>query len=247
MSQERAIALNRLKLDQHQARQEVLNELASRRASVKANPQLTAKTRRGVYQELSKEREEWLPTGWGEQGAQQREAIWQQYPRAGWDDWLTQQSSHGNLDALTILRKRQQARRRFATALLTVANLDEAKTLIRADLKPTVRRNGDVLYRLKDGGRVEDASQAIHVPAVSEAAMLFALTLADERFQGKALVVEGTNEFKVKVAEMEAIKGLNVRFAAPVLEQMREQIAKTRESTTQAVSKQSKQRDGCQR
>lgn len=230
MSQERAIALNRLKLEQRQARKEVLNELATRRASVKANPKLTAKTRRGVYQELSKERIDRLAR-LKEQGARQRESFWEQYPRIGWDDWLTQQSSQGNLDALTILRKRQQARRRFTTALLTAANLDEAKTLIRADLKPTVRRNGDVLYRLKDGGRVEDAAQAIHVPAVSEAATLFALTLADERFQGKALMVEGTNEFKVKVAEMAAIQGLSVKFAAPELEQMRERIIKTQEQS----------------
>ena len=246
MSQERAIALNRFKLDQQQARQVVLNELASRRASIKANPKLTAKTRRGLYQELSKERADRL-IRLKEQSAQQRESIWQQYPRAGWDDWLTQQSSQGSLDALTILRKRQQARRRFTTALLTVANLDEAKTLIRADLKPTVRRNGDVLYRLKDGGRVEDTIQAIHVPEVTEAATLFALTLADERFQGKALVVEGTNEFKVKVAEMAAIQGLNVKFAAPELDQMRERIAKALEGTNQVVLKQSMQRDGWQR
>lgn len=248
MSQERAIALNHLRLEQQQARQEVLNELATSRASVKANPKLTAKTHRGVYQELSKERADRLAR-LKEQGAQQREAIWQQYPRAGWDDWLTQQSSQGSLDALTILRKRQQARRRFTTALLTAANLDEAKTLIRTDLKPTVRRNGDVLYRLKDGGQVEDASQAIHVPEVTEAATLFALTLADERFQGKALVVKGTNEFKVKVAEMAAIQGLNIRFAAPELEQMRERVAKAREVQLQKpgqTKKLSRKRDNGQ-
>lgn len=248
MSQERAIALNRLKLEQQQARQAVLDDLASRRASIKANLKLTAKTRRGVYQELSRERADLL-TRLNEQGARRREAIWQQYPRAGWDDWLTQQSSQGNLDALSILRKRQQARRRFTMALLTAANLDEAKTLIHTDLKPTVRRNGDVLYRLKDGGRVEDATQAIHVPEVTEAATLFALTLADERFQGKALVVEGTNEFKVKVAEMAATQGLNVKFAALELEQMRERIANARITQSQKSyqsQKQFQERDGGQ-
>ncbi len=223
MSQERAIALTRLKMEQQLARQTLLEECALRRASVKANPKLTPTTKRGVYQELSKERVERLAQ-LRALGSQQRDVIWQQYPKTGWDAWLTQQSSHGNLEALKLLRGRQQARWRFTTALLTVANLDDAKTLIRADLKPTVRRNGDVLYRLKDGGRVEDATQAIHVPEVTEAATLFALTLADERFQGKALVVDGTNEFKVKVVEMAAIQGLNVRFAAPELEQLRERI-----------------------
>lgn len=246
MSQERAIALNRLKLTQQQTRQQVLNELALRRVSIKANSKLTPKTRRELYQELAKERVDRL-VQLKEQGAQQRQAIWQQYPRGGWDDWLTQKASTGNLEALAVLRGRQEARQRFTTALLTAANLEEAKTLIRADLKPTVRRNGDVLYRLKDGGRVEDATQAIHVPEVTEAATLLALTLADERFQGKALVVEGTNEFKVKVTEMAAIQGLNIRFAAPELEQMRERIARTREGSSQAILERHQERGGHQR
>lgn len=240
MSQERAIALNRLKLTQQQTREQVLHELSLRRVSIKANSKLTPKTRRGLYQELAKERAERLAQ-LKEQGTQQRQAIWQQYPRGGWDEWLTQQASTGNLEALAILRGRQKARQHFTTALLTAANLEEAKTLIHAHLKPIVRRNGDVLYRLKDGGRVEDATQAIHVPEVTEAATLLALTLADERFQGKALVVEGTNEFKVKVAEMASIQGLNVKFVAPELEQLRKRIVKARTTQNQKLSHTQKQ------
>jgi hypothetical protein len=248
MGQERAIALNRLKQEQEQARRQVLDELTLKRASIKANAKLTTKTKGGLYKQISAERTERL-SQIKAQGTQQREAIWQQYPRAGWDDWLTGQASQGNVEALGVLRGRQQVRRRLAVALLTVETLDEAKTLIHAHLKPTVRRNGDVLYRLKDGGRVEDSVQSIHVPEVTEAATLLALTLADERFQGKALTVEGTNEFKVKVAEMAAIQGLIVRFAAPELEQMRERIAKAREAQQQKLAqlqKQSQERDNGQ-
>jgi hypothetical protein len=245
MSQERAIALNRLKEEQRQARQQLLNEQAVRRASVKANPNLTAKTKRGLYQELSVERAAEL-TRLKAQEAEHREAIRQQYPRASWDDWLTQQASQGSGEALAVLRGRQKVRRRLAAALLTVENVQEAKILIHPHLKPTVRRNGDVLYRLKDGGRVEDTSQAIHVPEVTEAATLLALTLADERFQGKALVVEGTTEFRVKIAEMTALKGLNIRFAEKALEQMRGRIIKTQEMTTKTIVKQPHKQDGHQ-
>jgi hypothetical protein len=238
MNQERAIALSRLKEEQWQVRQRVFDELAERRASVKANPSLAVKTKRGLYQELAVERASHLAR-LKAQEVQQREIIRQQYPRAGWDDWLTRQASQGNVEALAVLRGRQQVRQRLATALLTAENVEEAKTLIHAHLKPSVRRNGDILYRLGDGGRVEDAAQAIHVPEVTEAATLLALTLADERFRDKALVVEGTTAFKVKVVEMAAVKGLNVRFAEPELEEMRVRVVKTRAIKTESSLTQS--------
>ena len=84
---------------------------------------------------------------------------------------------------------------------------------------------------------MSDQVQAVHVPEVTEAATLLALMLASERFSGKALVVEGSTEFKVKVAEMAVTQGLNIRFADPDLEKTRERFGIAREMAAEAQKK----------
>ena len=114
-------------------------------------------------------------------------------------------------------------------ALLTIENIDAAKDIIKAHFKPTVLRNGKVIYRAKDGGVVSDEATAIVVPEVTESAALLALSLADERFKGKAIVVEGVDEFKLQVAKLSALEGFSIRFADSVLEADRQRYIRARE------------------
>lgn len=165
--------------------------------------------------------------------AEVRQTIQAQYAAPGWDQWLIQKAEQGNTEALSVLRSRQQARKRLAQALLTAENVDVAQHLILPHLKPFTRKNGDVTYRLQDGGRVEDTAQAVYVPEVTEASALLALSLAQERFTGKALVVEGSTAFKVKLAEMAVIQGMNVRFADSEMERTRERLQKSRQKASQ--------------
>ena len=83
-------------------------------------------------------------------------------------------------------------------------------------------RGGRVIYRVKDGGVVWDEASGISVPSVTEASTVLALSLANERFAGKAVIVEGTDEFKQQVAKLSALEGLSIRFADPVLEKDRQ-------------------------
>ena len=112
-------------------------------------------------------------------------------------------------------------RRRITQTLLTIENLEEARDVMKAHFKPTVLKNGRVIYRARDGGIVSDEPTAISVPAVTEASTLLALSLADERFRGKALVVEGSDEFKLQVVKFSTLHGLSARFADPILERQR--------------------------
>ena len=94
-----------------------------------------------------------------------------------------------------------------------------------------------MLYRLKDGGLVEDAAHAVHVPEVTEAATLLALTLASERFPGRPLQVEGSPAFKIIVAEMAAVQGLALNFADENLEKTRERLVLARELKMQQAGR----------
>jgi Large polyvalent protein-associated domain 7 len=113
--------------------------------------------------------------------------------------------------------------------LLTAEDVEAAKHIIHPHLKPTTLRNGDVVYRLKDGGVVEDSAQAVHVPQVTEAATLLALTLADERFKDKRLIVKGSTEFKIQVAEQSVLKGLTVKFADDEMDKAQQRFVLARE------------------
>jgi hypothetical protein len=95
--------------------------------------------------------------------------------------------------------------------------------------KPGMTSLYKVIYRAQDGGVVSDEATAITVPEVTEASTLLALSLAEERFNGKPVVVEGSNEFKLLVAKLSAIKGLSLRFADPVLEKDRQRHVRVKE------------------
>ena len=125
--------------------------------------------------------------------------------------------------------ERKNYRRQITQTLLTIENVEEARDVIKAHFKPTVLKNGKVIYRAQDGGVVSDEATAISVPAVTEAATLLALSLADERFNGKPVVVEGSDEFKLQVAKLSAIEGLSIRFADPVLEKERQRHIRAKE------------------
>ena len=230
--QARKAGLNQLRAESALFYQQTKAWYAQRRAEVKANQQLNNRSKRSVYQDLAQRMKQDLGQHKAEAAAQ-KQHIQQTHPALTWDEWLVQKAEEGNTQALAILRNRKRQRARLAQALLTVENWEEAKTVIQAHQKPKALKNGDMLYRLKDGGVVLDDTQAIRVPEVTEASTVLALSLADERFHGKSLVVEGSNEFKLLVAKQAALEGLSIRFADPVLEKDRQMYARARELAQQ--------------
>ena len=225
--QARAQALESLRVAHTQYTIQLKDWYRERRASVKTNPQLTAPSRRALYQELFQEMKADLAARQA-LDVDQRRAIRAQYAGLSWQAWLVQQSEQGNTDAFGVLRSRQQVRKRLAQALLTAEDIDSAKQIIHPHLRPSTRQNGDVLYRLKDGGLVEDAAHAVHVPEVTEAATLLALTLASERFPGRPLQVEGSPA---------AVQGLALNFADENLEKTRERLVLARELKMQQAGR----------
>lgn len=205
-----------------------------RRNSVKANTEMDNRTKRMAYSELSQEMKKDMSEITQLQQSR-RTSIRAEFPALTWDQYLTNTAEQGNVDALAILRKRQSCRRQICQALLTVETFEEARDIIKPHFKPTVLKNGKVIYRADDGGVVFDEATAISVQHVTEASTLLALSLADERFAGKAVVVEGTDEFRFQVARLSALGGLSVRFADPVLEKDRQRHVRAKELSHQEL------------
>lgn len=221
-------ALAQLRSESALTLHEIKAQYAERRESVKQNQKLTSRSKRSVYQDLSKAMKAAIAQK-KQQDTTNRQQVQEQHPALTWDQWLVQKSEAGNVQALSILRSRKRHRARLAQALLTVDSLEEAKTVVQVHQKPKALKNGDLLYRLKDGGLVLDEAREIRVPEVTEASTVLALSLADARFSGKRVIVEGSDEFKRMVAKQAALDGLSIQFADPVLEKDRQLFARAKE------------------
>ena len=95
-------------------------------------------------------------------------------------------------------------------------------------MNPVIRRNGELFYRLADGGAITDEKLRIRVDKISYQATLTALTLGAQRFAGQTLTIEGTGEFKQQAVEVAAALNLQISFSDPEMEADRQGLILTR-------------------
>ncbi|EJC4687188.1 relaxase/mobilization nuclease domain-containing protein [Salmonella enterica] len=158
-----------------------------------------------------------------------RQALFKQTTMPTWADWLTQQAERGNAEALAVLRDREERTRRWNGELLTADRADKAKAVVLDKLKPKARKDGTMAYSTIDGGMVIDRKTHVQAQKATTGAALVALELASKRFQGQALIVEGTDEFRLEVAQLAGMHGLKVTFTDPAMERMRRETAEHKE------------------
>ena len=159
---------------------------------------------------------------------QQKKALWGRTHTPAWSDWLTEQAERGSLEALAVLRDRDEVARQWHGDLLTAEKADQARTVLMAALMPKVRKDGSVVYRTVDGGVVIDRSTYVHAQTVTTGAAMVALELAAQKFAGQPLMVEGTAAFRGEVAALAGLHGLPVTFAEEAMEQSRQAQVRTK-------------------
>ena len=144
-----------------------------------------------------------------------------------WIAFLQDRAARGDVNALRALRSSGKPAARATADFITASDTAAAQTIVLQSLQPIVRKNGDLAYRLGDGGVVIDEKERIRVDRLSYQAILIALTLGDKRFQGQTLAVDGTAAFKRQAAEVAAALRLDIVFADDEMEKDRiELIAK---------------------
>lgn len=174
-----------------------------------------------AYQRLAAERETAYKQ-FKEKENQQRKALQKDFPLMSWEEYLVQAAERGNRDALEILRSQKQRQSKLAAALLKADDPEKAKHLIHQNLKPVVRKNGELFYRIQDGGTVTDEKAQIRVDNPTAGAAFLALSLAAERFEGQALTVQGSDDFKRQIVEFAVQYRLPVKFKDAQLDELRE-------------------------
>jgi Relaxase/Mobilisation nuclease domain/Large polyvalent protein-associated domain 7 len=217
--QERAAAMVVLRA-QHQAYADQLRAWYRERFRQERTSGLTGALRRDALQHLRDNQREDRAARIRRE-AKERQETRALHPIPTWQSYLEAEAARGNEVALAALRSRTRRRELLAAQLLEAENADEARHVIRRHLRPAIRRDGRVIYRLSDGGAVSDEARLVRVSQVTDGAAFLALSLASERFGSRPLVVKGTEAFRDQLAMLAGQKELAVTFADPKLEARR--------------------------
>lgn len=178
---------------------------------------LPAAQKRQAYSKLSADRQR----HWDDQRkkeASERKVLFEANTSHTWEQFLIKAAERGNSKALELLRLKKQKQARVAKALLTADNYEAARHIVYEHLKPYARKNGDLVYRVQDGGSVTDERTRVRVDEVTAGSAFLALTMAAERFQGQPLDVRGEDAFKQQVVQFAAQYGMAITFKDSGLE-----------------------------
>lgn len=125
----------------------------------------------------------------------ERERLAQTYRYLTWNDYLIERSNEGDAEAIKTLRRREAKRERLCELVMTSEHPEETFSVVERTLKPVTRLNGDQVYYTGDSGVVRDRASEILVESPKAVSVLVGLKLAEKKFQGKTIVLEGSKEF----------------------------------------------------
>lgn len=153
----------------------------------------------------------------------ERQSIHGEYSKRAWADWLQAKATEGDQQALKALRTRKTAKPRAGD---TVAGSGPAKRLSPMPLKvDSVTKDGTVIHRFA-GSAIRDDGEALQVARGSNRAGLEAvLRMAVHRY-GQNIAVNGSDEFKEKIARVAATSKLNITFNDAALEARRQELVR---------------------
>lgn len=153
----------------------------------------------------------------------ERQAAYGQFTKRTWADWLQDKAADGDQAALKALRGRKG---RKVPVGNSVAGSGPAKRPGPMPLKvDSVTKDGTVIHRFGKSA-IRDDGQALQVAQGSTRAGLEAvLRMAVHRY-GNSLAVNGTDDFKERIAQVAATSKLNLTFTDAALEARRQELVR---------------------
>ena len=173
-----------------------------------------------------------LVVGFKARVTEQRQAIRDGHQVKQWSDWLRARAEAGDLDALGTLRSMDNRQHNFTESLIRVPEEAVGKVLVATSRQPSVGKNGEITYRVADGGVVVDEAREIRVPDTTRASAVLALSLAKERFGEAPLAVASDPAFRRALIEASLLPGAGVSFADPAMQAERERLLAERAPTS---------------
>lgn len=173
--------------------------------------------KQAAYQQIALERNEKLKQNRAAQ-KEHREATYKAYPIQTWQSFLMKSAEEGNTQALEVLRYRKRRQEHISKAIFTAQDIDAAKHIVLKEYKPYVRKNGDLVYRVSDGGVVTDEMHHVRVDENTTGAAFLALNIAAERFKDQPLEVKGEEAFKQEVVQLAVHYDYVITFSDSAME-----------------------------
>ncbi|PXW82412.1 relaxase/mobilization nuclease-like protein [Nitrosomonas sp. Nm84] len=153
------------------------------------------------------------------------------HSRIGWLDWLTFEAKNGNAEALAVLRSRRigQFKGNQVSAKLgndnSIANSHFKDGFIKDSSVESITKIGTVTYKAGSTTIRDDGKLLIVLPDTTQDALVDILQVAMKKY-GSHLAINGTESFRLQIAEVVAQNQMRVTFDDKRLEKYRQELMK---------------------
>jgi len=158
------------------------------------------------------------------------------HSRMGWLDWLTFEAKNGKTQALAVLRSRRVSQFKGNQVSARQSNNgSNANSHFKDGLVESITKIGTVTYKAGSTTIRDDGKRLIVLPDTSSDALRDILQVAMKKY-GSHLAINGTESFRLEIAEVAAQNQMRVTFDDKWLEQYRQRLMKQhRVSRVQSV------------
>jgi hypothetical protein len=148
------------------------------------------------------------------------------HTRMGWLDWLAFEAKLGNAEALAVLRSRRSCQ--FKGNQVSAKQSHDssgANSYFKDGLVESITKIGTVTYKAGSTTIRDDGKRLIVLPDTSQEALRDILQVAMKKY-GSHLAINGTESFRLGIAEVAAQNQMRITFDDKRLEQYRQQLMK---------------------
>ncbi|HMW21721.1 MAG TPA: relaxase/mobilization nuclease domain-containing protein [Nitrosomonas sp.] len=151
------------------------------------------------------------------------------HSRMGWLDWLAFEAKNGNAEALAVLRSRRIGQ--FKGNQVSAKQSNDKPNgyfkdgFIKDGSVESITKIGTVTYKAGSTIIRDDGERLIVLPETSREALADVLQVAMKKY-GSHLAIDGTEPFRLEIAQVAAQNQMRVTFDDKRLEQYRQQLIK---------------------
>jgi hypothetical protein len=161
------------------------------------------------------------------------------HTKMGWLDWLAFEAKLGNAEALAVLRSRRIGQFKGNQVSAKQSDDDHCKDdFVKDGFVESISKIGTVTYQAGSTTIRDDGKRIIVPPDTSREALMDILQVAMKKY-GSHLAINGTESFRLQIAEVAVQSQMRVTFDDKLLEQYRQQLMKQhRVDSAQSVGRQ---------
>jgi len=151
------------------------------------------------------------------------------HSRMGWLDWLAKEAKNGNAEALAVLRSRRVGQFKGNQVSAKPSN-DKSNGyfkdgFIKDSFVESITKIGTVTYKAGSTTIRDDGKRLIVLPDTTQDALVDILQVAIKKY-GSHLAINGTESFRLQIAQVAAQNKMSITFDDKPLEQYRQQLMK---------------------